>query len=62
MTDDVRDLLERQARWQKSRKLLSWPEKVRLAEAIRESILLLRGTITQKSMPPRAPRGPSAPV
>ena len=39
---DVRELLERQARWQKERKSLSWPEKIRLAEAIRESVLRLR--------------------
>lgn len=43
MTNDVRALLERQARWQKSRKTLSWAEKVRMAEAIRESIHRLRG-------------------
>jgi hypothetical protein len=43
MTADIRDLLERQARWQKSRVVLPWSEKVRLAEAVRESILRLRG-------------------
>jgi hypothetical protein len=35
--DEVRLLLERQARWQKTRKDLSWPEKIRMAEKIRES-------------------------
>lgn len=35
--DEVQQLLERQARWQKARKDLSWPEKVRMAEAVRES-------------------------
>ena len=30
--------LEKQARWQQSRRALSWPEKIRLAEKIRESI------------------------
>lgn len=35
-------LLERQALWQKSRQALSWPEKIRLAEAIRESVRQLR--------------------
>jgi len=35
--DEVQQLLERQARWQKARKNLSWPEKVRMAEMVRES-------------------------
>jgi hypothetical protein len=42
--DDVKELLERQAAWQKSRKLLSWPEKIRIAESIRESVVKLRRT------------------
>ena len=33
----------RQAQWQTSRKALSWPEKVRQAEAIRDAIKTLRG-------------------
>ena len=32
-----------QARWQTGRKALSWPEKVRQAEAIRDAIKTLRG-------------------
>lgn len=42
--DDVKELLERQALWQKSRKSLPWPEKIRIAEAIRESISQIRDT------------------
>ena len=42
--DDVKKLLERQALWQKSRKSLPWPEKIRIAEAIRESIQQIRST------------------
>lgn len=42
--DDVKELLERQAAWQKSRRLLSWPEKIRIAESIRESVVQLRRT------------------
>ena len=42
--NDVIKLLERQAAWQKGRKSLSWPEKIRIAEAIRESILQIRST------------------
>jgi hypothetical protein len=59
MTDDVRELLERQARWQKSRKALSWSEKVRLAEAIRESILRLREAREPKSSESRAEPAPT---
>ena len=33
---DTRMLLERQAAWQKRRAALSWPEKVRRAQAVRE--------------------------
>ena len=33
----------RQAQWQAGRKALSWPEKVRQAEAIRGAITTLRG-------------------
>ena len=44
LMNDVKKLLERQALWQKSRKSLPWPEKIRMAEAIRESILQIRGT------------------
>lgn len=38
----IEDLLERQARWQKARRDLSWPVKIRMAEEVRESILKLR--------------------
>jgi hypothetical protein len=41
---DKRELFERQAAWQAGRRHLSWPEKVRMAEAIRESLIRLRGT------------------
>jgi len=34
---EIEALLERQARWQKARKDLSWPEKIRMAEDIRSS-------------------------
>ena len=35
---DAEELLERQARWQESRRGLSWPEKLRLAAAVRETL------------------------
>jgi hypothetical protein len=34
--------LERQADWKKALRSLPWPEKVRMAEKIRESVKLLR--------------------
>jgi hypothetical protein len=39
---DVEELLKRQAQWQKSRHSLTWPEKIRMAERVRESIRQLR--------------------
>ena len=59
---DVRRLLERQAEWQKARGGgLSWPEKVRMAEAMREVILQLRGELNEKRharpTPPPAKKG-----
>ncbi len=33
---DTRKLLERQAEWQKGRAALTWSEKIRMAEAVRE--------------------------
>jgi hypothetical protein len=42
--NDVKKLLERQAAWQKGRKSIPWPEKIRMVEAIRESILQIRST------------------
>jgi hypothetical protein len=38
---DTLKLLERQAAWQKSRVALTWAEKIRMAEAVRESVAQL---------------------
>jgi hypothetical protein len=35
---DLEQMLKRQAQWQKSRQDLMWPEKIRLAEQVRESV------------------------
>jgi hypothetical protein len=40
--NDVQHLLERQVRWQKTRRALTWPEKIRMAEMVRESVWQLR--------------------
>lgn len=42
MNETTKKLFERQAAWQKARRQLSWPEKIAMAEAIRETLVLLR--------------------
>lgn len=49
---DMRRLLERQAEWQKTRNRLSWPEKVRMAEAVRESLRQFRRAPSERTGPP----------
>ena len=39
---DLEQMLKRQTEWQKSRQSLTWPEKIRLAERVRESVGQLR--------------------
>jgi hypothetical protein len=38
----VDEMLKRQAQWQKSRQHLTWPEKIRMAEQVRDSVVALR--------------------
>ncbi len=38
----VERLLRRQAAWQRSRRALSWPEKIRLAERMRPTVEAFR--------------------
>jgi len=47
--NDVRSLLERQARWQRARRALPWPEKIRMAEMIRESASHLRAKASREN-------------
>ena len=42
MQSELKALLEAQAAWQRARAGLSWPEKIRMAEAMRESAAQLR--------------------
>ncbi len=49
---DLEHLLERQAQWQKSRQSLTWPEKIRMAERVRESIGQLRAQPRPTDLPP----------
>jgi hypothetical protein len=65
---DLEHMLERQAQWQKSRQSLTWPEKIRMAERVRESVRQLRAQsllvpvhpdmppiMPAKALDPRAP-------
>jgi len=51
---DIRHLLERQAEWQKDRGSLSWPEKIRMAEAMRETLRQFRGMSSREARRPSA--------
>ena len=53
-TDDPRQTLDRQADWQRSRRLLPWPVKIRMAEMAREAIKQLRHAAA-KSKPRQPP-------
>ncbi len=46
--DDLERLLERRARWQRSRRNLSWSEKIRIAEKVRDDIVALRSKTPKK--------------
>jgi hypothetical protein len=65
---DVRQLLQRQADWQRSQRRLSWPEKVRWVEAVHGAIRQFRdmragregapAAKTEGDPGPRTPDGP----
>ena len=42
--NDVQEMFKRQAFWQRSRRMLTWPEKIRMAEMVRESVKQLRAS------------------
>ena len=52
---EVRDLLARQAAWQKSLRSLPWAEKIRMAENLRQSVEMLRATRRSKHNPDTHP-------
>jgi len=52
---DIERMLERQAQWQKSRQALTWPEKIRLAERVREGVEQLRAK--PRPAPPEQSKG-----
>jgi hypothetical protein len=49
---DLEQMLKRQAQWQKSRQSLTWPEKIRMAERVRESVGQLRAQPRAKDHAP----------
>jgi len=51
---DIRDLLQRQAEWQKTRRGLPWSEKVRMVEALQDAIRQFRAMRTQTTGGPSA--------
>jgi len=55
---DARDRLERQAAWQKGRAALTWPEKVRMAEEVREWAAQLKQARSSKTGNASAPKQP----
>jgi hypothetical protein len=68
--NEVERLLERQALWQQSRRTLSWPEKIRLAERVRPTVEAFRLQREQRrasripgetSAPPAVNRGLGTP-
>lgn len=60
---ETRKLLERQGAWQKKRAALTWSEKIRMAEAVRESAARLtrpRPAITTPNQQGAFPSPPSS--
>ena len=55
---DLEQMLNRQAQWQKSRQSLTWPEKIRLAERVRDSVRQLRAQHGQGAEATAAPKTP----
>jgi AAA+ ATPase superfamily predicted ATPase len=49
--DDLKTLFERQARWQLSRAKLSWTEKLRMAEILREAALAMGSSQRKPEIP-----------
>ncbi|MFN0118538.1 MAG: hypothetical protein ACKVQC_09640 [Elusimicrobiota bacterium] len=39
MNDEIKKLFEKQTHWQRDRRLLSWSEKIHLAEQMKESLI-----------------------
>lgn len=48
---DLRHLFQRQAAWQKKRESLSWPDKIRMVEAMQGTLRQLRNSGTGYAIP-----------
>ena len=44
-----RSLFERQSEWQRARVCLSWPEKIRMAETVQETLRRFRSLATEQA-------------
>lgn len=60
MLPDLQKLFETQAAWQRTRVQLPWPEKIRMAELMREAARTLRGE--SAGFTERAARGAMPPT
>ncbi len=47
---ELKPQLEKTARWQKSRRSLTWSEKIRLAEQVRASVAWWRSTAARNAL------------
>ncbi len=54
---EILELLERQAQWQKSRKDLPWPVKIRMVERVREDAARWSLSGRKGGVPPKKPIG-----
>jgi hypothetical protein len=52
---NVQQMLDRQAQWQRSRQRLTWPEKIRAAERVLESVRQWRAKPNPAIRPPADP-------
>jgi len=49
--NDIARMLEKQAKWQRQRAYLSWPEKIRMAEIMRDLLRHLRSGMPHRHCP-----------
>ncbi|HXE91108.1 MAG TPA: hypothetical protein VNK82_09115 [Terriglobales bacterium] len=56
--NELKELLARQARWQKEQRALTWPEKIRLAEQIRAWAKRWRSLGAKENAPHRKSESP----
>jgi len=59
---EIAELLERQERWQQSRAGLSWSEKLRLAETLRDAALAMGCERKEPEGTPRRARARERPL